>query len=63
MIISFQQALNETKGIKRHLLTGNGFGISLFPNKFSYRSLLEESNFSQLPEARHAFDKLKTTDN
>lgn len=61
-IISFEQALADTQTVKRHLLLGNGFSISLFPDRFQYGSLLEETNFSDLPEVRKAFDELKTTD-
>lgn len=59
-IIDFQQALAENHAIKRHLLLGNGFSISLFP-KFRYDSLLEEVDFSDLPELKKAFKKLNTT--
>jgi hypothetical protein len=61
-IISFQQALQETTEIKRHLLLGNGFSIALFPDRFRYGSLLEMADFSDIPEAKHAFEVLDTTD-
>jgi Domain of unknown function (DUF4917) len=61
-IISFQQALAETAGTRRHLLLGNGFSIALFPDRFRYGALLEQADFSELPEARKAFDLLGTTD-
>lgn len=61
-VISFADALQETVGIKRHLLLGNGFSISLFPERFTYGSLLEQADFTDLPEARRAFDALGTTD-
>lgn len=61
-VISFEQALQETENIKRHLLLGNGFSISLFPDRFRYGSLLEEADFSAFPAARQAFDRLGTTD-
>ena len=48
--------------MKRHLLLGNGFSISLFPNRFRYDSLLESANFSAYPETRQAFSVLATTD-
>lgn len=60
--ITFQEALKRTRNEKRHLLIGNGFSISLFPKIFSYNSLLETADFSECPEARKAFDALKTTD-
>lgn len=61
-VISFEQAMRETANSKRHLLLGNGFSISLFRDRFSYRSLLEEADFSTASEVRHAFDLLNTTD-
>lgn len=61
-IISFQDALAMTNGQKRHLLLGNGFSIALFPQIFAYKSLLENSDFSNLEESRQVFELLKTTD-
>src|SRR4051812_4344428 len=61
-LLSFEQALACTDRVKRHLLLGNGFSIALFPDRFRYGSLLDEADFSELPEARHAFNKLGTTD-
>lgn len=61
-VISFAAALTETETEKRHLLLGNGFSMALFHDRFSYRSLLEEADFAHAPEARIAFDRLKTTD-
>lgn len=61
-IVSFRDALHETREIRRHLLIGNGFSIALFPDRFRYGSLLEQANFDKIPEARIAFDTLGTTD-
>ena len=61
-VISFEEALSRTAGVKRHLLLGNGFSIALFPKRFSYASLLESTDFSAHPEAREAFKLLGTTD-
>jgi len=61
-IISFHHALEETTNIKRHLLLGNGFSIALFPDRFRYGSLLEMADFSDIPEAKVAFEALDTTD-
>ena len=61
-ILTFQQALDKTQDIKRHLLLGNGFSIALFPDRFRYGSLLDEADFSAHPQARQAFDALGTTD-
>jgi len=60
--MTFADALAETHSLKRHLLLGNGFSIALFPDRFRYASLLEETNFSQIPEAEAAFKSLETTD-
>lgn len=60
--ITFQQAIQATEGGKRHLLIGNGFSIALFPKLFPYKSLLEQADFSNLQQARQAFDLLNTTD-
>jgi hypothetical protein len=60
--VTFQQALDESAEIRRHLLLGNGFSISLFPERFRYGALLEEADFSDHPEVRKAFDVLGTTD-
>ncbi len=61
-VISFDEALAETSEVRRHLLLGNGFSIALFPDRFRYGALLDEADFSKLPEARKAFDLLGTTD-
>jgi Domain of unknown function (DUF4917) len=61
-IITFEQALNETAHLKRHLLLGNGFSIALFPDRFRYGSLLDQADFTKLPEARLVFDAIGTTD-
>ncbi|PWG03894.1 DUF4917 domain-containing protein [Sphingosinicella humi] len=65
-VISFEDALGKTNGERRHLLLGNGFSIALFPERFTYRSLLEEAKeegfFEAYPELQKAFEILKTTD-
>jgi hypothetical protein len=61
-LLTFDQALTQSASGKRHLLLGNGFSIALFPQKFVYKSLLEQADFSQIPLARQAFDRIKTTD-
>lgn len=60
--ITFQEALGRSVDSKRHLLIGNGFSISLFPDRFRYGSLLDEANFDDCLEAREAFNLLNTTD-
>lgn len=61
-LLSFDDAIEQTKHQKRHLLLGNGFSIALFPNRFTYGSLLESADFTNTPEARQAFDVLNTSD-
>lgn len=61
-VMAFGEALNETVSEKRHLLLGNGFSIALFPDRFRYGSLLEETDFTRSPEVRDVFDRLGTTD-
>lgn len=61
-LLSFEQALEASADAKRHLLLGNGFSIALFPDRFRYGSLLAETDFSGVAEARAAFDALGTTD-
>ena len=65
-ILSFEDALRKTRGERRHLLLGNGFSIALFPDRFTYKSLLAEAKdaglFDAYPELQEAFEILKTTD-
>ncbi|MCB2065505.1 MAG: DUF4917 family protein [Erythrobacter sp.] len=65
-LISFAAALDETEGERRHLLIGNGFSISLFPDCFRYASLFQEAKdgglFEKHPELLMAFELLETTD-
>lgn len=61
-VITFAEALTQTADMKRHLLLGNGFSIAIFPNRFRYGSLLDAADFTNLPQARQAFDLLGTTD-
>lgn len=61
-MIDYNQALAETGDVKRHLLLGNGFSIALFPNIFTYRSLLDRVDFRDAPHLRLIFDELNTVD-
>ncbi len=61
-LIPFAEALTRTDTVKRHLLLGNGFSISLFPDCFRYDALLEAADFSAIPEVRQAFLALGTSD-
>lgn len=63
-ILTFQQALDASSHFsKRHLLLGNGFSIACRPDIFRYDKLLEQADFSNLPETlREAFNTLNTVD-
>jgi hypothetical protein len=61
-VITFADALAQTHELKRHLLLGNGFSIALFPNRFTYGSLLDSVEFTAYPQAKLAFEALATTD-
>lgn len=62
-IITFEEALALSRVYKkRHLLLGNGFSIAYKHDIFTYRSLLEEADFTGIPEVRRVFDALDTVD-
>jgi hypothetical protein len=65
-MIAFDEALAATDGQRRHLLLGNGFSIALFPDRFTYKSLLQQAKdeglFATTPELEQAFEILETTD-
>lgn len=62
-VISFQEALNKANSFsKKHLLLGNGFSIACVPTIFSYNSLFNQADFSDMPEVERAFKRLNTTD-
>ena len=60
-IVSFDAALEQASG-KKILLLGNGFSISLFPNIFTYGSLLDQADFSKLRFAKRMFELARTND-
>lgn len=53
-MISFQTALEETKGLDRNLLLGNGFSIACPGGGFSYKELYEQANFD--PDIQKYFE-------
>jgi hypothetical protein len=62
-VISFPNALDSIAGAsKRHLLLGNGFSIALRPDIFSYGSLFENADFSNIPDIPKVFEALGTQD-
>ena len=60
--ISFDEALEETLGVNRHLLLGNGFSIGCFPDIFTYASLLDQADFSSNLRLRQLFVSLDVID-
>jgi hypothetical protein len=60
-ILTFQQALSKAEANK-YLLLGNGFSIALKPGIFTYGSLYENADFSNVPYARQIFEALVTRD-
>jgi hypothetical protein len=62
-VISFKEALKQSNDYKkRHLMLGNGFSIALRPEIFTYKSLLEEADFSEAPHLSTVFEKIGTQD-
>ena len=61
-VVSFEQALRETAGRKRHLILGNGFSIALKPDIFSYGSLFDNADFGDAKHVPALFAALKTND-
>jgi len=56
--ISFQEAVEATKGEDRALLVGNGFSIDYF----NYKTLLEEAGLEDGSPIKALFDGLDTVD-
>lgn len=61
-IITFQDALKKASGYKKHLLLGNGFSIACKPDIFTYQTLYNQADFSEMPNAKLLFEELKTSD-
>lgn len=61
-LISFDKAIAETNGQKRHLILGNGFSISCRPDIFRYDTLYNQADFSSCDHAEEVFKKLNTHD-
>ena len=60
-LLTFDDALKKAQG-KKHLLLGNGFSIALDHTIFSYGSLLENADFSDIPTGPKLFKALETSD-
>src|SRR5690606_15977071 len=62
-LISFQDAIEDSERFScRHLLLGNGFSIACVPSIFTYSSLYQQADFSDIPEVKELFEKLSTQD-
>jgi len=62
-IITFNEALKKAeKYSNKHLLLGNGFSIAYRHDIFTYGSLLDEADFTSLPELKSVFDAMDTVD-
>lgn len=61
-MITFTEALGETEGKDRSLLTGNGFSIAQTNGSFSYSNLLVESDIPEASPLRSLFSRLNTVD-
>ena len=62
-LITFEEALTQASSYtNKHLLLGNGFSIAYRYDIFTYGSLLDEADFSSLPELRKVFDAMGTVD-
>jgi hypothetical protein len=61
-VYSFEECLKNSGSAQKLLLVGNGFSISLFPNIFSYSSLLDKANFSDSEPVQRLFNDLGTSD-
>jgi hypothetical protein len=61
-LLTFDDALKQTDGGKRHLLLGNGFSRACRNDLFAYEALFTQAKKNLSPSAKKAFDALKTTD-
>lgn len=62
-VLSFKEAIDDSARYScRHLLLGNGFSIACVPAIFTYSSLYEQADFSEIPEVKQLFEKLNTKD-
>lgn len=62
-LLTFQEALRDSERFKkRNLLLGNGFSIACKRDIFQYKSLLEQADFSAVPEVAEVFKTINTTD-
>ncbi len=61
-LLTFDQALKQADGGKRHLLLGNGFSRACRNNLFAYEALFKQAKGKLSDGAKKAFHALNTTD-
>lgn len=61
-LLTFDQALKQAEGGKRHALLGNGFSRACRNDLFAYDALFAQAQKTLSPRAKKAFHALKTTD-
>lgn len=61
-LLTFEEALKQANGGKRHLLLGNGFSRACRNDLFAYDALFAQAQDQLSPRAKRAFEALKTTD-
>lgn len=62
MILSYQEALDQTQAGKRHVLLGNGFSIAWGTKIFIYESIFEQADFSKILNAAALFGAAGSND-
>lgn len=60
-LLTFEEAIEETEGMKKYLLLGNGFSVAWKSDTFSYRSLREQAT-SLDSDIQKLFSDLDTVD-
>lgn len=61
-VLSFDEVLKRTDGIKKRLLTGNGFSMAWDRERFAYSVLLDRAEDSLPENVQAVFKALKTSD-
>lgn len=61
-LLTFDQALKQAQGGKRHVLLGNGFSRACRNDLFAYEALFTRAKDKLSESAKKAFHALKTTD-
>lgn len=61
-LLTFDQAVKQSEGGKRHLLLGNGFSRACRDDLFAYDALFAQAQANLSDSATRAFEALNTTD-